>query len=635
MTDIGLSHAADRIEHYFREGDNVSGRLALRRHLQQAMSLGTAQWALQFRSTMRDSFTLYPFRLHILRSFTVEPLIPLLEAWALVYDIDLTVTTGEFNTYAQEILDTDSALYRKQHDCVYLGILARDLCPGLWEGRFTLDESEAGSELDKAATLLTTLVRQFRQHSSTPLVIQEFEHPPFEYRVNSPGDINHRAFDQLNNCISELSGDHPSVHVTRYASLVSLHGHQNWFDPKKWRQARQPVSAAHVGEYAESVMHHIVPLALPPAKVIVTDLDHTLWHGVIGEDGITGIQITDKGKNGGHLQYQRLLKQLQKTGFLLSISSKNNHEEAIEALETHPDMQLRGSDFASIKANWDSKAANIQAIADELNIGTDSIVFIDDNPVEREVIARQLPQVTVIELPDDSQGYAATVGRCARLSRLSLSDEDRQKTRQYAAESERKKYLAATADMTTFLHDLDMQVSVSPLTQMNLTRAAQLTGKTNQFNVTTRRYEESDLQRMLDQPDRYLTYMARATDRFGDHGWIILGLIEVEGQAAWFDSLLMSCRALGRGVETAFISRIVQDLQSRGIQHLYGIILPTAKNSPVREVFSQHHFTRQDDVPAVCANRFPEHQEASYWQLDLNNGQCPSVPPWIALSPSS
>lgn len=630
--DTAKTHTAASIERYFSEGDAVSGRLALKRHLQQALSLGTAQWALKFRPDIRDSFPLFPFTLHILRSYTVEPLIPMLEALALVYDIDLTVSTGEFNTYAQDVLDTNNVLYREPPDCVYLGILARDLCPGLWGGHYLLTETDGGAELDKAERLLRSLVNQFRKHSSAPLVIQGFEHPPFESRAHAPADINHRGFEQLNNCLEELAGDHPSVYVTRYAGMVSLHGYHRWFDPKKWRQARQPISAALLGEFANSLMHYIVPLALPPAKVIVTDLDHTLWNGVIGEDGLNGIRITEKGKEGGHLQYQILLKQLQKTGFLLSISSKNHHDDAVEALAEHPDMQLRPDDFSCIKANWNSKTSNIHAITHELNIGIDSVIFIDDNPLEREMVARQLPQVTVIELPSESQGYADAVARCARLSKLSLLDEDKHKTRQYAAESERRRNMETAADMTTFLHDLDMKVVVSPVSQINLSRAAQLTNKTNQFNITTRRYGESDLQRMLDMPDRYQTYMARATDRFGEHGWIILGLIEFAGSAAWFDSLLMSCRVLGRGVETAFLSHIVQDLRSRGFRRLHGTILPTLKNSPVREVFKEHHFIRQANIPAVCKSSFPEHQEASFWQLDLMNGRCPSTPDWINIS---
>lgn len=633
MTNVEFSPSAAKVERYFSEGDIVSGRIALRQHLQHAMSLGTAQWALQFRSCIQNEFSLHPFRLHCLRSYTVEPLIPMLEAGALVYDIELTVSTGEFNTYAQEILDTDSGLYRESYDCVYLGILARDLCPGLWEGQYTLEETEGRTELDKAKALLTSLVQHFRQHSSSPLVIQGFESPPFSYLVNSLTDINSSAFEQLNTCIEKLAEDHPSVNVTNYASIVALYGHQSWFDPKKWRQARQPVSASHLSTFAESLMHYIVPLATPPAKVIVTDLDHTLWHGVIGEEGIHGIRITDKGKNGGHLQYQNLLKQLQKAGFLLTISSKNDYDYVVKVIDNIADMQLKLADFACIRANWAPKVTNIQAIATELNIGLDSIIFIDDNPVEREAVARQLPQVTVIELSESSQGYAASVGRCARLSRLRLSEEDRHKTQQYAVESKRRKVMEASADMTTFLNDLGMRVMVSPITQANLSRASQLTKKTNQFNVTTRRYEESDLQKIMDQPDRYRTYMACATDRFGDHGWISVGLIEVEGNEAWFDSLLMSCRVLGRGVESAFISYIAQDLKCQGIDHLYGIILQTDKNHPAQSVFMQHHFMQCDDLPTGCVNVFLTHQDASYWYLDLKNGQYPVVPSWIEVSP--
>lgn len=620
-----------RIKKLFDDGDVISGRIELKKFLNTEISISNAQWALQFKENISSTFPLKKFRLAYLRSYTIEPLMPILQAMALIYDMDLQIWAGEFNSYAQELIDPNSPLYNQNFDAVYLGVLSRDICPGLWEGHFTLNDDEGQNELEKAQDLITLLLGNFRRISKKPMIIQGFEPMPYAYRANSASEINSAAFSSLNNCLKTVTREIKSAYVTDYAALIAAHGHNSWFDEKKWRLARQNINASHLPDFAESLMHYFVPLSQAPAKVIVSDLDHTMWHGVIGEDGLEGIKISDKGKNGGHLQYQKLLKQLKNEGFLLAVSSKNNQDDAMRAIDNHPDMVLRSDDFALIKANWDTKAQAIQEIAEELNLGLESIVFIDDNPVEREAVARTLPQVSVVELPQDTQGYALAVSKCARLSRLLVSNEDNNKTQQYAAEAVRKKAMQNAGDMSSFLRDLNMKVLITSVSNETLERAAQLTQKTNQFNVTTFRYQESDIQSMLEKTSEFRTYIGKASDRFGDHGWIILALIEIKGDHAVFDTLLMSCRVLGRGVEAAFIAHIAKDLKSVGIKFLHGAILPTKKNEPAREVFEKHGFSQKDTLPFSEEQGKYKYKGTTYWTLNLNAEKLPKLPEWIEL----
>ena len=624
-----------RIQSYFDSGDITAGHAALKQSIQKDLNLATAEWALQFVELLDQHQRLTRFNIAMLRSYTLEVTEPLLKAIALVYDVKLDIWLGEFNAFAQEMIIPESALYKQSFDAVYLGILSRDICPLLWDGEITLEQEEGKNEFEKAQDLLESIVSSFRAYSSLPLIVQGFEQIPYQGPAQSFDKINNKAFAGLQDNLLAIVTDNKSIYTTNYNELVSYHGYNEWFDVKKWRQASQNVSAKHLGDFAFSIMHYILPLAIAPAKVIVTDLDNTLWHGVIGEDGVEGIKISDKGKNGGHRSYQQCLKEFRRSGFLLAVASKNNLEDAENGIDNHPDMLLSKEDFTLIKANWDDKAKNIQAIADELNLGLGSVIFVDDNPLEREAVARTLPEVTVIELPETPSEYKRALLKCPRLSMLVTSAEDKNKAQQYKDEGRRKKAMAKAGDLSSFLQDLDMRLEIAEVSDSTLARSAQLTQKTNQFNVTTFRYTENDIQGFIKEIDKYKTFIVHARDRFGDHGWIALAIVKLEDHKAMLDSFLMSCRVLGRGVESALLSYIARDLKNQNFTELQAALISTKKNEPSRDVFERHGFARVDELSLVAADKRMNNDGTSLWILDLQSQDLPIFPTWINLETSS
>jgi FkbH-like protein len=273
---------------------------------------------------------------------------------------------------------------------------------------------------------------------------------------------------------------------------------------------------------------------------------------------------------------------------LLAVCSKNNHDDAVEVLDGHPEMLLRSKDFHAIKANWDDKATNLMAIAAELNVGVDSIAFLDDNPAERSFVGRQLPMVTVLPVADDPAAYAPAVRRSPLFERLSLSEEDRQRSGYYERERQRSAALAGAATLEGFLESLRTRVDIFAAGAEDIPRVAQLTQKTNQFNVTTRRYTEPQIAAMVDD-EAWAVYALRAADRFGEHGLVGVALVDRGGDDWRVDTLLLSCRVIGRQVETALIHVLSTEASARGAG-LIGEFSPTAKNAPAADFYDRHGF---------------------------------------------
>jgi FkbH-like protein len=349
-------------------------------------------------------------------------------------------------------------------------------------------------------------------------------------------------------------------------------------------------------------------------KCIVLDLDNTLWGGVIGEDGLGGIQLGAEAPGNAFVAFQSELEKLWRRGILLAIASKNNPDDARAALEQHPDMLLRPSHFAAQRINWSSKAANIRELARELNIGLDSLVFLDDNPVERAQVRAELPQVLVPELPTDPADYRTCLLELGVFDTLALTAEDRQRNQQYADQRARREAESALS-VDDYLADLDLVVEIELANPLNLARIAQLTNKTNQFNLTTRRYTEAEISDRLARGWR--VFGARVRDRFGDNG--LTGLIMLTPD--WtIDTLLLSCRVMGRGVETALLAMASDEALRAGVSRLRGWFHPTDKNAPARDVYRDHGFAIADHGP----------DESVLWELDLHAG-VPSVPVWLTV----
>jgi len=581
----------------------------------------TAAFVVARLDQVREKLALPKFKLAILRSFTVDPIVPLLRAEALSYGIDVSVHVGDFNAYAQEILDRNSGLYRFEPDAVALAVRAAEIAPDLWSHFAELSAETANQAAERVVRSFEQWIAAFRARSSAALVIHNLELPSMPNLGVLDGQLENGQSDlfrQINREVTRIAAAYRGVYVLDYAALVARHGSERWHDERKWQMARLPIAADHLLSMAREWMRFVVPLSGHIAKALVVDLDNTLWGGVIGEDGMTGIKVGAEYPGAAYQALQRALLDLSRKGILLAVCSKNNLDDAMEALDQHPGMLIRSKDFAALRINWTDKAQNLREIAEELNIGIDSLAFVDDNRFEREQVRAALREVNVIDLPHDPMGYAAAIRNCPLFERLSLSAEDRQRTTMYAEQRQRTGAEQNFQSKEDFFRFLEQEVEIAPVSDATLARVAQLTQKTNQFNMTTRRYTEQQIADMSSAPEWEILSI-KVKDRFGDHGLVGVAIAHQQGERCEVDTFLMSCRVIGRTIETAFLAAVGERAAARGCKQLVGRFVPTKKNAPARDFYAQHGFSQHE------ANG-----DGAFWTLDLADASL-RCPEWIKL----
>ena len=575
----------------------------------------------ELREKTRDKLPFTKFKLAILRSFTVEPIVPLLRAEAFAYGIDLEVHVGDFNTYVQDMLDSQSTLYRFAPNAVVLAVRTDQAAPELWRDFADLAPEAAQQAAERVVRGYKQWIGAFRKHSQAALIVHSLERPasPSLGVLDAQSEAGQSGLiRQMNRELRRSAAGFHGVYVLDYEALVARHGSEHWHDERKWLMARLPIAASHLLHIAREWMRFIVPLSGRSAKVLVVDLDNTLWGGVIGEDGMAGIRVGPEYPGAAYQALHRALLDLSRKGILLAVCSKNNLDDAMEALEKHPGMLVRPKHFAAMRINWTDKAQNLREIAHELNVGIDALAFLDDNPFEREQVRAALPEVTVIDLGKNPLDYASAVRNCAAFERLTLSSEDQQRTEMYAAQKQRAGAEQNFQSKEDFFRFLDQEAELEPVSDLTLPRIAQLTQKTNQFNLTTRRYTEPQIVEMAKRPEWHI-FSIRVRDRFGDHGLVGVAIAHDEGEHCEVDTFLLSCRVIGRTVETALLAHLAESAAQRGRKQLLGWFLPTKKNAPARNFYEQHGFNRQET-----------NGSGSLWALDLKSStlRCPD---WIKL----
>jgi FkbH-like protein len=592
----------------------------LARLMREQPTASTASYVVARFTELRAYLPLTRCRVAVARSFTVEPVIPLLRARCFAAGIDATVHVGDFNAYAREVLDPASSLYQFAPDILILAVRTADVVPGLWYDAADLSAAEMDRVVERTLADFASWIETFRRCSAAHLILHDLEtpaHPVLGVLEAQQTGGPQAAIGRLNQGLRDLARQHPGVYVLDYDGLVARHGRLRWHDERKWLTMRMPIAADGLIHLADEYMRFMHPLTGRVCKALVVDLDNTLWGGVVGEDGLGGVQLGVEYPGATYRACQRAILDLYQRGVILGICSKNDPAEALAVLETHPDMLLRPRHFAARRINWADKAQNLSEIAAELNIGLDALAFLDDSPVEREWVRSRAPDVYVIELPADPTLYAQTLRECPVFERLALSDEDKRRGEHYAARHGRAELQQAATSVEEFHHSLDMTAEIAGPTPLTLARIAQLTQKTNQFNLTTRRYTDQELREMVRDPGvRILSLQLR--DRFGDSGIVGVAIARVAGAVWEIDAFLLSCRAIGRGVETALLASVAQQARQTGAQRLLGWYRPTAKNGSVRDFYPAHRFM------AVT-----EQDGSSLWTFDLGQDG-PAPPPWIA-----
>jgi len=614
-----------KIEQLVSQNEAPGAQRLLGELLRAEPTTSAASFVVRQYDELRPQLNLLPYRMAILRSFTVEPVVPLLRAAAFEAGIDLTVYLSDFNAYVQEIIDPGSSLYQFAPDSILLAVQSRDLVPALWSGFSSLSPEDVRHTVEQAVAHLRQWMQTLRRNTQAHLIVHNFEQPPF------PGagllDSQSRAgqsaaIEQINCELQTLCVAQTNTYVLDYNALVARHGSLSWHDERKWLTVRLPLASQHLNDLAREWLKFLHPLTGKVAKVLVVDLDNTLWKGVIGEDGMAGIQLGVEYPGAAFQELQRALLDLHARGILLTICSKNNHDDAIEAIEKHPGMLLRPSHFAAMRINWGDKSQNMREIAAELNLGTDALAFLDDNPMERQQVRVDLPEVWVIELPKDPMDFARTVREYPVFERLALSREDQERGAMYQAQRKRQELQKSASSREDFYRSLQQEANIAPMTRATLPRIAQLINKTNQFNLTTRRYSEQQLVEMTASPDCNC-FSIQVRDRFGDNGLVGVALTRLDhsgnDRICEIDTLLLSCRIIGRTIETAFLWFLAEHARSRSARHLQGWFLPTKKNAPARDFYASHGMEKKE-----------ENDRGTLWTLDLSASHL-TCPDWVRL----
>jgi FkbH-like protein len=539
-------------------------------------------------------------KLGILGDATLSLLTPAIVGSGLRHRLLLEVVEGNYNNAFAEAFDRDSHLHRAGLDMALVVSDARVI--GLDRAAVSREESEA--KVTGAFEKLRAIVENLRPSVSSAIFVQTVV-PPAEPLLGSFDRIEQGSpfalTDALNRRIADWAAT-GAVVLVDIARLAATVGYENWDDPRHWNASKLSFSPDMLPVYGDVVARTIACVRGYSRKCLVLDLDNTLWGGVIGDDGVDGIKLGQGSAVGeAHLAVQRLALELRSRGVILAVCSKNEDDAARKPFREHPDMLLREDEIAVFQANWTDKASNLKLIAKTLNIGVDALVFLDDNPAERMQVRRELPFVGVPELPDDPSLYARTLAAAGYFEAVAFSAEDRKRADYYKANAERAVALSSSGDMAGYLRSLDMVCTIGPVDATTLPRVSQLINKSNQFNLTTRRYSEAEVAAAASDPRRHISQV-RLVDRFGDNG-IIAVLIAIKGDKAWeIDTWLMSCRVLGRRVEEACLQHLIAAARREGASELIGRYVPTAKNRMVAEHYRKFGFERigaEDDGETV------------------------------------
>ena len=373
-------------------------------------------------------------------------------------------------------------------------------------------------------------------------------------------------------------------------NAASIFGLLRWHEERHWHQSKQPFAPDAFGLVAFQCARFLGAMKGTAKKCVVLDLDNTLWGGVIGDDGLDGILLGNGAEGEAFVAFQEYLKSLVDRGILLAVCSKNEEAAAQEPFLKHPAMRLRLDDIVCFRANWENKANNLRQVAATLNIGLDSLVFVDDNPCERELVRSLVPEVTVPEMPADPSEYPATLASGCYFEAAFLSKEDMAKTRQYQENAQRETARGVASDIGEFLRDLEMEADCGPADTFYLPRMTQLLAKTNQFHPTTTRTSEAELTALAADPRAWVHWFS-LRDRFGDHGLVSVVVLRLEDDAMAIDSWAMSCRVFSRGLEELIFLEIARASRNLGVRRLIGRYLPTSKNQSVANLYERLGFT--------------------------------------------
>lgn len=561
---------------------------------------------------------LVTLRVALLANFTMDALSPILIARGLSSRLLVQPFVAEYDTWVQELLDANSNLDRFAPDVVVLALRLETLSPALTRQFLELTPAGVAREIEEVAERIGEVVRVFRERAKAKVLLHSFPIPVD--RALGVIDAGHShgqtaAIRLLNEKVMTLAAKLQDVYVVDTDGLVSQVGWSRWNDTRMYAVAKMPLSAAALHAIAEIHLRYLRAFAGLVRKVLVVDLDNTLWGGIVGEDGVDGIQLGQTYPGTAYADLQRAILQLHLRGVVLAINSHNNEEDVTEVLERHPNMVLQPQHFAATRINWQDKAANMLEIAEELGLGIESFVFLDDSLAQCERMRQALPEVLTIHQAGDLSGRVTLLDGLGVFDSLGFTDEDRARGGFYRTEAQRTRLKRTVQSVDDYLRSLEMELRIEPITTRNVGRVSDLTQRTNQFNFTTPRHTVDSLSAFLSHPGNE-GYAFRLSDRFGDSGLIAAALLGVRGNVAVIDAFLMSCRVLKRTVEDAILAFLCHRVANLGAARLRGLYRPTRKNIQVAEFYPSHGFEecgRHPDATIVFERAIAEAAVTPEW----------------------
>ena len=541
----------------------------------------------------------------ILSSFTLNGLDETFHVKCSEIGIRYQSYVADYNQYNQEILNSKSDFYNFSPDITFLILDIRSLLGDYFYFPYSISSAERKSLVKEKINELENLILQFKNNSSSTLVITNFNIPSYSPNgiIETKSEFGfHEMIHEINESLRNIVKNQNSIYVYDFNQFVSKYGEKNIFDYRQFHLGSIQIAFNYIPYFAYELMSYVKTMLGVSRKCIVLDLDNTLWGGIVGEDGFDGIELDQTSNGKAFVEFQKQLLSLWQQGIILAINSKNNFDDAMKVIREHPDMILREKHFASIQINWDDKAQNIKQIAEEINIGLNSIIFFDDDKLNQERIKQEFPEVLTVDMPNDPSQYSSILTNLNDFNALQRTEEDTKRGVMYAQQRQRKQFENTVSNLDQFLKQMDIKVKIKQSNGFLIPRISQLTLKTNQFNLTTRRYQEEEI-RKFSKDENFEVGCAQVLDKFGDNG-ITGAYIVKKNETNWIlDTFLLSCRVMGRGVEDAMLSHILKDAKNNSIEEFKAEFIPTLKNKPAENFLSDFGFRKHDN----------------FWVYDLKN----------------
>ena len=539
-----------------------------------------------------------------LSSFTINGLSESLKVKCSKNQVSCFSYVAGYNQYNQEILDKNSNLYTFSPDITFLILDTRSIFGDLFYFPYSITESKRKNFVDEKINEMMNLINKFNETTNSKLIITNLGLPHYSPHGIAEMKTSYSFHDTImdfNKKLKENLIDMTSVYVFDFFKFIIKHGENNVFNFQNYLFGDIKISLDYIPHLANELMPYIISFLGLTKKCIVVDLDNTLWGGIVGEDGFDGIRLGPQPPGNAFVEFQKHLKALSQRGIILAINSKNNFDDAIKVIREHPFMVLKENDFSCMKINWNDKASNMREISEELKIGLDSFVFFDDDPVNRALIREIMPEITTPDLPHDPSCYSEVIQSLHDFSTFQITPEDSNRGQMYSEQKLRIESQNSSSDISEFLKTLNLEIDIKKTNGFTIPRISQLTLKTNQFNLTTKRYQEDEIKKFSEN-NNILIGCAQIKDKFGDNGITGVFIVEKTNSDEWFlDTFLLSCRVMGREVEKGMLFFIINQAKKNNVKRLKAKFIPTSKNKPIENFLPNCQF----------------HQENNFWIYNL------------------